>query len=331
MNRRLLSVLFSVLIVCGAPHSPAWAQADDKFPSKPLRMIVAWPAGGGIDSGTRAVAQGLAKRIGQPVVVENRPGASGVIGTEYGARSAPDGYTIMVGNIDAFSINPHVLSVKYDPEKSFEPVAPLGSYPMAVAARSGFQGNTIADAVRMAKADPGKLTFGSQGTGTSGQLGFVLLEQMAGIELLHVPYNGGSPSVAALLANQIDLLILPLFQADLLQKSGKIKILGITSGRRSALFPQYPTIAEQGFPEYNWQQWLGFYLPTGSPPKTRQFIETEINALLQAPDAAPTFRPMGYEKTGGTAAELNAMMLKDSATWGHLVRSRKIRVQETAR
>lgn len=331
MNRRSFSILSAGLIACGATGTAAQAQTDDRFPSRAIRMIVAWPAGGGIDAGTRAVAQGLAKRTGQAVIVENKLGASGVIGTEYGARAAPDGYTIMVGNIDAFSINPHVLPVKYDPERSFEPVLPLGSYPMAVAARSAFPGNTVADVVKMAKAEPGKLTFGSQGTGTSGQLGIVMLEQMAGIEMLHVPYNGGSPSVAALLANQIDLLILPLFQADTFQKSGKIKILGITSGKRSALFPQYPTIAEQGFPQYSWQQWLGFYLPAGSPLKAKQFLETEINAFLKTPEAAATFRDMGYESTGGTATELNALMVKDSATWGQLVRSRKIQAQDTPR
>lgn len=327
-RRQLLSLApaaFAATLAGGALPA-AWAQ--DKYPSRPVRMIVAWPAGGGVDAGARLMAQALSQRIGQQVYVENRAGASGMIGTEYGASQPPDGYTVIVGSVDTFEINPHTLpQVKYDPLKSFEPVAPLGRFPMALCARSGLPQNTIKEVVARAKAEPGKVTYGSWGIGSLGQLGLAMFEQNAGIELLHVPFNGGTPSVQALLANQIDLLVVPLFQADVQAKAGKLKILGITSSKRSNIFPNMPTLAEQGYPAYDWEQWVGFFMPAGTPAAVRDALSQEINAWLKTPQGQAATREMGYETTGGTPQDMRTIVAKGYERWGKIVKERNIKVQ----
>lgn len=324
-RRQLLQLASTALLPAQLPY--AWAQGE-KYPNRPVRMIVAWAAGGGVDAGARLMASALSQRVGQQVYVENRGGASGMIGTEYGAAQAPDGYTMIVGSADTFEINPHTLSnVKYDPLKSFEPIAPLGRFPMALVARSGLPQDNIKEVVARAKAEPGKVTYGSWGIGSLGQLGLAMFEQNAGIELLHVPFNGGTPSVQALLGNQIDLLVMPLFQADVQAKAGKLKILGITSSKRSNIFPAMPTLAEQGYPAYDWEQWVGFFFPAGTPAAVREAMEREMNAYLKTPQGQAATREMGYETTGGTGDELRAMVAKGYEHWGRIVKERNIRVQ----
>lgn len=322
-RRQLLQLVPGSLALSLAPC----AFAQDKYPSRPIKMLVAWPAGGGVDAGARLVAQGISSRLGQGVVVENKSGASGVIGTEYGAGSPPDGYTVMVGSVDTFEINPHVLPIKYDPLKSFDAIAPLGRFPMALVARSGLPMANIKEVVAAAKAQPRSVTYGSWGIGSLGQLGLAMFEQNAGIELLHVPFNGGSPSVQALLGNQIDLLVMPLFQADQQAKAGKLKILGITSSKRSNIFPNMPTLAEQGYPAYDWEQWVGFFFPAGTPAADRELLSREINAYLKSPQGMQATREMGYESTGGSGDELKAMVVKGNERWGRIVKERGIKVQ----
>jgi len=323
-RRQLIGGLSAAAALAFVPQARSQA---DRYPSRPIRMIVAWPAGGGVDAGARLISQALPARIGQGVVVENRAGASGVIGTEIGAAAAPDGYTVIVGSVDTFEINPHTLAVKYDSFKSFEPIAPLGRFPMALVARSGLPASSIKEVVAEAKANPGKITYGSWGIGSLGQLGLAMFEQNAGIELLHVPFNGGTPSVQALLGNQIDLLVMPLFQADVQAKAGKLKILGITSSKRSNIYPDMPTLAEQGYPAYDWEQWVGFFFPARTSPGARDFLAREINAYLRTPEGLAATREMGYEATGGSSQDLRDMVAKGHERWGRIVRERNIRVQ----
>jgi tripartite-type tricarboxylate transporter receptor subunit TctC len=303
----------------------AFAQTA-KYPSRPVKLIVAWPAGGGVDAGARVVAQTLTSRLGQQFIVDNRPGATGAIGTELGAKSAPDGYTVMLGTVDTFEINPHVLPIKYDPLKSFAPVAPLGRPAMALVARSGLPASNIKDVVALAKSQPRQVTYGSWGIGSLGHLGLALFEQIAGIEMLHVPFNGGAPSVQGLLGNQIDLLVMPLFQASEHAKAGKLKILGITWSKRSNIFPSVPTIAEQGYPAYEWEQWMGFFLPADTPAAVRDTLEREINAYLTTPEGMAALREQGVEGLGGTGDELRAMVVKGYNRWGRVVKERNIKV-----
>lgn len=328
MNRRL----FIHMIACTAIAllgGSAFAQttAGDKYPSRPIRMIVAWAPGGGTDVATRILAQGLTQRLGVSVVVENRGGATGVIGTQSGAEAAPDGYTIMVGTVDTFEINPHVLSIKYDPLKSFEPIAPLGRLPLVVVASPRFKGSSATDVVKMAKADPGKLTYGTWGIGSLAHLGFAMFEQQAGIEMLHVPYTGGPQSVQALISSQIDLLVVPTFQADSLAKEGKLKIIGLTSAKRSTIFPGIPTMAEQGFKEYDWEQWTAFFFPAGTPRAMRDLIGREINGWLKTSEGLAATRQLGYEVVGGSPNDLKSMVVTGNERWSKVVRQRNIRVQ----
>ena len=306
----------------------AYAQQSPRYPDKPVRVIVTWPAGGAVDVGTRAVTNALSISTGQPFIVENRPGANGSIGTEVGARANPDGYTIIVGNADTFAINPYVYpNLKYDPIKSFEPIAPLGTLPLALTLRSQFTGSTASDVVRLAKEQPGKLTYGSWGVGSLGHVGLALFEQAAGIEMLHVPYQGGAPATAAIMGNQIDMLVTQVPLAESLQKAGKVKILGVTSAKRSSLFPNIPTIAEQGYPSYVAEQWVGFFFPSGTPRQFSQVIAKEINAFVQSPNGQAQLREIGYDATGGSGTDLTTIVVNDNKRWSSIIKERKIRNQ----
>jgi tripartite-type tricarboxylate transporter receptor subunit TctC len=299
--------------------------ADGAYPNKALRVIVPWPPGGGVDSGSRPVSAAMAASAGQPVVIENRAGAAGIIGTEYGARAAADGYTITAGSADTFALNPHVYrTLKYDPFKSFDPIAPIGSLPMALTLRTGSPANSLAELIKLAKDKPDSITYGSWGVGSLGHVGMVMLEESAGIRMLHVPYQGGSPAVAAIMANQIDLLITPLFLAVSQQNSGKVKILGITSGKRSSVYPDHPTLMELGIRDYAWDQWVGFYFPAKSPAVARDTIAKHVNLYLKSTAGAAQQKAMGFESPGGGPNELLEIAKADHQKWGRIVREKNI-------
>lgn len=308
--------------------TPAHAQQGAKYPDKPVRVIVTWPAGGAVDVGTRAVMNALSASTGQAFIVENRPGANGSIGTEAGARAKPDGYTIIVGNTDTFAISPYVYpNLKYDPVRDFEPIAPLGTLPLALTLRSAFDGNTAADVVRLAKAQPGKLTYGSWGVGSLGHVGLALFEREADIEMLHVPYQGGAPATAAIMGNQIDMLVTQVPLAQSQQQAGKVKVLGVTSAARSSLFPDIPTIAEQGYPSYVAEQWVGFFFPKGTPEPFAQEMAKAINAYVQSGKGQAQLREIGYDATGGSAADLRSIVARDNQRWSAIVKEKGIRNQ----
>lgn len=302
--------------------------AQAKYPEKPIKMIVTWSAGGPVDVGARAVANALSQSLKQPVLVDNKPGASGMIGTEAGAKSPADGYTIVVGNADTFAMNPNLYpNIRYDALKGFDSIAPLGTLPLVLALRSDFGGSSGTDLIRLAKAQPGKLTYGSWGIGSLGHVGVVMLEQIANIDLLHVPYQGGAPAQAALMGNQIDMLMTQVPFAENQQKIGKMKILGLTSAKRSAIYPNVPTLAEQGFPGYAAEQWVGFFVPTGTPQTVREVLTREINAYLKSPTGASQLKEIGFDASGGSAADLTAIVANSYERWGKLIRDRKIVVQ----
>lgn len=306
----------------------AHAQQASTYPDKPIRVIVTWPAGGAVDVGTRAVMNALSASTGQPFIVENRPGANGSIGTEAGARAKPDGYTIIVGNTDTFAISPYVYpNLKYDPIKNFEPIAPLGTLPLALTLRSEFNGSTAADVVRLAKEQPGRLTYGSWGVGSLGHVGLALFEQAAQIEMLHVPFQGGAPATAAIMGNQIDMLVTQVPLAQSQQQAGKVKILGVTSAKRSSLFPDVPTIAEQGYPSYVAEQWVGFFFPGGTPQPFVQAMAKEINAYIHSAKGQTQLRDIGYDPTGGSAADLRSIVASDNQRWSAIIKERGIRNQ----
>lgn len=299
--------------------------AQAKYPEKPIKFVVPWPAGGPVDVGSRVVATALSIRLGQPVTVENRAGASGMIGAEAAAKSANDGYTVFIGNVDTNVINPHVFpSIRYKAQEDFEPIIELGRLPLAITARADFAPKSIDELIQVAKKSPGTVRYGSWGIASLGHIALAMIEQNGGVEMLHVPYQGGAPAQAALLGGQLDLLVMQLPAAINFVKAGKIKILGLTAPQRTPLFPDIPTVTEQGFHGYAAEQWVGFYVPKGTASGVRDLLNREINDLLKQPQILQSLKEVGYEVTGGTANQLVQRQFMDTQRWGKVIRERKI-------
>jgi tripartite-type tricarboxylate transporter receptor subunit TctC len=300
-------------------------QAQAKYPERPIKLVVPWSAGGPVDVGSRVIATALSTRLGQPVIVENRLGASGMIGAEAAGKSANDGYTLFVGNVDTNVINPHVFpNIRYKAQEDFEPVIELGRLPLAIAARADFVPKSIDELVQAAKKSPSTVRYGSWGIASLGHIALAMIEQSGGVEMLHVPYQGGAPAQAALLGGQLDLLVMQVPAAINFAKAEKVKILGLTAAQRTPLFPEIPTVAEQGFKDYAAEQWVGFYVSKGTPSNVRDQLNREINELLKQPQILQSLRDVGYEVTGGTANQLVQRQFMDTQRWGKVIRDRKI-------
>lgn len=304
----------------------AYAQAEG-YPDKPVKIIVGYSAGGPMDAGARALAAGLSKALGQPFVVENKTGAAGQIGTTAAMRAASDGYTLMYAIADQLVINPHLYPAsKFDPLAAFEPVAPLGRMPMMLAARSDFEANTGQALMKLAQASPGKLTYASWGRGSLGHLAGEMMEQIANIEMLHVPYQGGAPAQTALLAGQVDMLLVQVPFAEQYVQTGKIKILGTSSATRNPSYPDIPTLAEQGFPNYAAETWSGILLPKGAPATVRDTLARAINAFVTNPEGKAQLEEIGFEVMPQSPVEFGAFIGHESERWGNLIRERHIAV-----
>lgn len=321
-RRRFLAAAAAVSLPLGA-----WAQATtDHFPSRPIKIIIPAAPGGGGDTAVRAVSQALMQREGWSVVIDNRPGGNGVIGTMAAATAAPDGYTYYLGIPDTMEINPHLTKTNYDPVRSFDPVAPIGRYPLILCVRSDFPGNTLADVITAAKASPGTVKFASWGPGSIAHLAGVVLEQSAGVRMLHVPYRSGSAAHLALMAKEVDLLVMAQSQAIAQQSSGKSKMVATLTARRTKSLPDLPSMAELGHPAFAWDYWLALFAPAGTPSAMRETVANAVNAYLSSPQGLATFTGFGYETIGGTTAELAEALQEGNRRWERIVRERGIRV-----
>ena len=315
------------LVLC-ALSTLAFGAAAQDYPRKPVKIIVAYNAGGPMDVGARALAAGLTKALGQPFVVENKPGASGRIGTEAVLRAEPDGYTLMYAIADQLAINPHVYpNTGYDALTAFEPVAPLGRMPMVIALRSDFSESNGQALVKLAKASPGKVSYASWGAGSLGHLSGAMMEQIAGIEMLHVPYLGGAPAQTALMAGQVDMLLVQVPYAAQQVKAGKMKILGLSSPRRNPQYPDIPTLAEQGFPGYSAETWSGVLVPKGTPAAVKATLARAIHDFVVSPTGQSQLKEIGFEVMTEGPAEFASFIRTENERWGKLIRARNITVQ----
>lgn len=308
----------------------AAAQGAGDYPKAPIKMVVAWPAGGGTDTVARVVARHLGDRLGQPVVVDNRGGASGMIGTESVARSAPDGYTIQYTVADSHSINPHVFpKVSYDAKQDFIPVAVTGSMPSAIVVNPKFPAKTLAEFVAYAKKNPGKVTYSSWGVGSGGQIRMEALTSHAGIELLHVPYQGSGPALNALIANTVDAMMVPVGLAAGHVKSGAARMLAVDTPQRIETVPDVPTFAEQGVP-LNLAFWQGVLVPAKTDPAIIRKLNAAVNDMLRDPKAKADLWKVGM--VAGSMGVLSveqtkAFMEKEFDRWGKVIRDANIRAQ----
>jgi tripartite-type tricarboxylate transporter receptor subunit TctC len=321
MRRTLLSTL-ALALVLGLPaaHAQTW-------PTKPVRIVVPFSPGGFADSSARAIADRLAARLGQPVVVENRPGAGGNIGAELVAKSAPDGYTLQLAYDGTIVVNPHVYSkLGFDPIKDFAPVTKLGDAAVIVVAHPSLPANNLRELIALAKAKPGTLNFGSSGTGGSAHLACEMLNQRAGIDLIHVPYKGGGQAITDVVGGQIPLVCTAIATAQQFVKSGKLKALGLSSEKRDPTMPEVPTFAESGLPGFVVNSWVGVLAPAQTPRAIIDRLQTEIAAVLQLPDVRTRYAVLGIEPVGNKPDEYAAQIKADLENWGPVVKKANVRI-----
>lgn len=300
------------------------AQGTD-YPNKPVKIIVPLAAGGGVDILSRALAERLTNTLKQPFVVENRPGSAGNIGAEFVAKSAGDGYTLlMTGN--SHTLNASLYKLRFDARNDFVPVSHVvNTYQILMAHPStGFQ--TVADLVQAAKAKPGTISYGSAGSGSPSHVAGVMFSRMAGVVLNHIPYKGAGPATNDVLGGQINLLFSSLPSAMPHVESGRVKALGVSSPQRTALAPQLPTIAESGLPGYRQVTWFGLLAPAGTPEAIRQKLSGEIASLLRTPEMQRTLAQNGMEPVGSTPSAFNELLEGEFRTWPAFVKENQMQV-----
>ena len=302
--------------------------AAQSFPSKPLRIVVPFAAGGSVDALGRLIAPKMAENIGQPVLVENRPGAGANIGMEVVAKAAPDGYTMLLIP-NAIAIMPALYTkLPFDPAKDFAPVTQLIATELVMVASPKLAASSLKETVALAKASPGKLNFGSTGVANPLHLTMELFKTVAGIRVEPIPYKGDAPLNAALLAGEIELAVVPLSAAQTLIKSGRLRALGVTGIRRSASVPEVPTIAEQGFPGFDSTSWQGLFAPAGTPREVLQRLSQESVKALRTPEVLQKLPALGQEPVGSTPEQFEMQFRSDVAKFVKIVKEARIPPQD---
>jgi tripartite-type tricarboxylate transporter receptor subunit TctC len=306
----------------------SFSAAAQSYPSKPIRLIVPFAAGGGNDNVARLVGKRLADGLGQPVLVDNRPGAGGVVGAELAAKSAPDGYTLFLGGVGSHAINPNLHEkLPYDPIKDFAPVALLAQAPLVLVVHPSVPANSVAELTAYARAHPGKLNFASNGNGSSSQLAAVMFDSMAGVEMVHVPYKGLSPALADLLSGQVQLMFSSVVAILPHIKAGKLRGLAVTGAKRLASLPELPTIAESGLPGYEASSWYGILAPAGTPREIVMKLNAGLAKALEQPEVRNSLLAEGAEPVGGSPEAFAAHIRAEKERLGKLIRDAKIRLE----
>ena len=324
MKKSLLTILYCLV----AFHIAPIAFAADAYPNKPIRMVVTFPAGGPTDVIMRVIGQKLSDGWGYPTVVDNRGGAGGIIGTEIVARAAPDGYTFLVGTAGGMSINPALQPrLAYDPFRDFTPVAMLVINPQILVVHPAVPAKTLKELVALAKSRPGQFNFASAGTGTATHLGLELLKLTAGIDVVHVPYKGGAPAVADLIAGQVQMLFVSIPSVLPHVRAGKLKAIAVSSAKRSASAPDIPTVAESGYPDFEYSNWNALFAPAATPPQIVRKMNAEIVRILDDPEVKRRLTSLGADPAADTPAALAQYMRNDHERWKKVIRTAGLRPQ----
>ena len=326
-SRRIALLGACTLAAAGLLPAAAMAQPDANWPSKPIKWVVPFPPGGAMDVIARTLGEKAGRTLGQPFVIENRPGAGGNIGADAVAKSPADGYTIMITSIGMATNKALYPRLSYDPVKDFAPISLLAIVPNVLVvntAKTTYK--SVADVIAHAKRDPGKLTYASAGNGTSIHLAGEVFASMAGLNLLHVPYMGRGPAVTDMLGGQVDLMFDSITSARPHIQAGKLRALGVTSAKRSATLPDVPTIAEAGVPGYEVSPWFAVFAPAGTPAAIVNKINAALIDAMKQPDTVAKFETIGAEPIGTTPQQLATHLDKELARWGALIKERNIRM-----
>jgi hypothetical protein len=306
--------------------SPIFSLAQAPYPTKPINFIVPYGAGGGADSRSRQIAQKMSVLLNQPIIVDNKPGAGGNIGTEFIARAAPDGYTIGMGNFAPMAVNKTLFgNLRYDPETDLSPIILIEKGPLVLVVNPNSPYKTVKDIIDAAKAKPGELTFSSGGIGGSHQLSAELFKQSTGIDMIHVPYKSGSAGLTDLMAGNVSMMFDQMYSAMPSIKADKLRPIAITSKKRSPLLPNVPSFAEVGYPKVEVLNWQGLIAPKGTPKAIIDKLNAAANEALKDPQLRELMLSQGNEIGGGTPADFAALIKSEAAKWGTVVKTANIK------
>jgi tripartite-type tricarboxylate transporter receptor subunit TctC len=324
MNKRHMLRLFALAAAPLLPIASAQAQAPG-FPPRTITMVVGFAAGGAADAAARLIGRKLGDNLGVPVVIDNKPGAGGNIAHQYVAKSAPaDGSVILFGSVGPLTIAPHLMKLPYDPVKDLAPITMGVNFPNVLVVHSGLKIRTFAEFIAFAKANPDKLDYASSGPGSASHLAGELLNDMARIQTVHVPYRGGAPALQDLLGGRVASYYSTFATAQPHIESGKLIPLGVTGATRLPTLPKVPTIAELGYPGYSATNWYAFVASSRVPRTILDRYNTELVKVLRTPDVVQALEAHGLPPQPGTREELAKTMERETATWGRVVRERKI-------
>jgi tripartite-type tricarboxylate transporter receptor subunit TctC len=320
--RRILLLLLGISL-----GTAALGTAHAQYPAKPVRMVIPFPPGGATDIVGRVVAQKLAERWGQPVVAENRPGAGGTIGSDAVAKSAPDGYTLLIATTSTHAVGPVLQKLPYDPLADFTAITLLAHSPNVLVVSPQLGAAGVRDVIAAAKAKPGQLTFASSGNGTITHLTGELFRLMAGVEVLHVPYKGTALSIPDIAANRVSMLFDNIVSAQPHIRSGAVRPIAVTTAKRSALMPDLPTMSESGLPGFESSAWFGLFAPAALPAPIRARVHEDAASALNAADARERLVAAGADPAGEPGEALERQIRADMARWGQVIRAANVKPQ----
>ncbi len=317
MKRPLLAALIGL---AGALLAPA--AIADAYPSKPIRFVVPYPPGGPLDTIARLLGQKVSESVKQPVVIENKAGAGGNIGADFVAKSPPDGYTLLMGAVATHAINPSLYArMPYDAARDFVPVTQIASTPNVLIVHPSIAASSVSEFIAHAKANPGKLNFGSGSTGSAGHLAGELFKATAGVDMAHIPYKGAAPAMQDLIGGQIHLMFDNLASALTQVRAGKVKAIAVTTAKRSTLAPELPTVAESGVPGFDISTWFGLFVPAGTPPEVVARLHAEFTRALAAPDVRERMLKLGAEPVGNRPEEFAAYIRAEAEKYARVVKA----------
>lgn len=302
--------------------SPTFAQT---YPSRLVTLVVPFPPGGGTDTGARIIAEQLSKRWGQTVVIDNKGGAAGQIGADLVAKAKPDGYTLLLGNIGTQAINPSLYpKMSYNPDTAFAPISLLAELPLAMMVNPAVPANTAAEFIALAKSRPGRLSYSSAGAGGAPHLAAEMFKEQTGSFILHVPYRGGGPAIADLLAGHVQLSFMTVLEASGHIKAGKLRALAVTGGKRVPALPDVPTLSEGVLPGFNAISWLGLLAPAGTPQVIVEKIAADVRSILSEESVKARFVSLGGVPRATTPQEFAQLIATDKRRYAQIIRDRKI-------
>ncbi|MEO8304195.1 MAG: tripartite tricarboxylate transporter substrate binding protein [Betaproteobacteria bacterium] len=321
MLRSLTGILVAAAAFCAA--APA---CGEPWPEKPVRFVVAAPAGSSLDALARVIGERLRDRLGQPIVVDNKPAAGGTLATAEVAKAAPDGYTMLLGFNGPLAFAPMLARLPYDVAKDLAPVIITSSQPNVLAVYAELGARNVPELVALAKAHPGKFAFASVGNGSSSHLNMELFKSAAGFDALHVPFNGSPPAVTATVQGETQMMFAVMQPLQPQIRAGKLRALAVTSARRFPLLPELPTIAEAGYPGFEALAWNGVLVPAGTPKNVVARLNREINAVLAMPAVVAKMHAAGFDLIGGTPEDFGNLIARETITWAPVIRKLGLRI-----